>query len=87
MRQVAFFDSRISPDRVHQFVFGEQPSSVADHVPEQIEGLRMQRNGLAGDFEDSIYGVHLEPFESVQDIDFNDHTSLQNLFENYLRRT
>ena len=63
LRQVAFFNRDIRPDRPEQFVFRDDAVSVRDEVHERIERLRRQRDSCAVAEEEAQLRQHLESVE------------------------
>ena len=63
LRQVAFFNHDIGPDRPEQFVFRDDAVAVRDEDDERIERFRRQRDGCAVAEEEAHLRQHLESFE------------------------
>jgi hypothetical protein len=54
--------------------FGSSRCVLRAMYRSRSKGSRRDRNGLAGEREDTIRGVYLKLFEPVQSIDFKTHT-------------
>ena len=63
LRQVAFFNHDIGPDRPEQFVFRDDAVAVRDEEDERIERFRRQRDRCAIAEQESHVRQHLESFE------------------------
>ena len=63
LRQVAFFNGDIGPDRSEQFVFRDDAVTVRDEEHERIERLRRQRDRCAAAEEEAHLRQHLESVE------------------------
>ena len=63
LRQVAFFNHDIGPDRPEQFVFRDDAVAVRDEEDERIERFRRQRDGCAVAEEEAHLRQHVESFE------------------------
>ena len=63
LRQVAFLNRDIGPDRPEQFVFRDNAVAVRDEEDERVERFGRQRHRCAVARRRRISGHHLESFE------------------------
>jgi hypothetical protein len=74
--EVVFFDHRIGPDRLHQFVFSDYSAGTFDKQEKRIKHLRLERDYLGVAQQAAARGVYAEGSE-LEDVAYiSAHTGI-----------
>jgi hypothetical protein len=67
--EIVFLDGRLGPDRVEQFLLGDQPSGVLHQHEQRVEYLQTERNDLTAARQAALASIEMKRPELVRPMD------------------